>query len=246
MFSKYKTNFLCSLLILILLLTSIAITSFAESQTESPFIIEYYRNIPQDEVDIRNIPPEAQNQKIKPYYTQIMEPGKKHILKDEFPSVDYINFVGWSTDKNATEAEYLPGEVFTGDSSTVLYAIWTDPYDLGEIAESCTIEQESPAGTGAVWFTFTVPEEAYYHFYTTNKIKNIGASSTTGIYYREKPIKPENGNLGFWCDELVRDTDFTKPDIDLLGRLSPDNIYYLSIWIPKGKTLVLECEIIGK
>lgn len=36
-------------------------------------------------------------------------------------------FLGWSTNANATEAEYLPGGLFTRDEDTVLYAVWIAP-----------------------------------------------------------------------------------------------------------------------
>ena len=208
------------------LLSSLTALSFAESTSGSSFVVEYYLNLKDKEK--------------KPYSAQIMEAGKRHIIQDQFPSVDYVNFMGWSTDKKATEAEYFPGDVFLGDSTTKLYAIWGEPYDLGEISESCTIEHASLSVSDSVWFTFTVPEEAYYHFFTTNRIKQKGASSGTGIYYSKKS-KRKNVNI----ETLVRDTDLTKENIDLLGSLSPKNTYYLGIYIPEGEKMVLQCEIIG-
>ncbi|MBQ7646407.1 MAG: hypothetical protein IJS94_03970, partial [Clostridia bacterium] len=35
-------------------------------------------------------------------------------------------FKGWATDKDATTAEYMPGDAFDIDANTTLYAVWSD------------------------------------------------------------------------------------------------------------------------
>lgn len=45
-------------------------------------------------------------------------------LTNSIPQRYGYKFLGWSTDKNATEPEYYPGGLFTVDQNTTLYAVW--------------------------------------------------------------------------------------------------------------------------
>lgn len=48
-------------------------------------------------------------------------------LPNEVPRREGKVFVGWSTDQNSTEADYLPGDPITVENQNIpLYAIWTD------------------------------------------------------------------------------------------------------------------------
>lgn len=48
-------------------------------------------------------------------------------LTEEIPEFDNRIFKGWSSDKNATVAEYLPGTVYTEDNDLTLFAVWDVP-----------------------------------------------------------------------------------------------------------------------
>lgn len=57
-----------------------------------------------------------------------------------------VTFLGWSTDPNATEAEYLPGASISVTKDTVLYAVWTGKEEESVIK----YEVVGPEGSGSV------------------------------------------------------------------------------------------------
>ena len=58
--------------------------------------------------------PEAQSKK----YDEVVT------LTASEPVRDGYNFLGWSTDSNATEPEYLPGDTYSENKDITLYAVW--------------------------------------------------------------------------------------------------------------------------
>lgn len=57
--------------------------------------------------------------------TQPKEDNHAATLTSATPSRAGYNFAGWATTKNATAAEYLPGDSFELNGDTTLYAVWT-------------------------------------------------------------------------------------------------------------------------
>ena len=53
--------------------------------------------------------------------------GEAMLLSWEAPRREGFYFLGWSEDPNADKATYLPGESFTEDADTMLYALWGNP-----------------------------------------------------------------------------------------------------------------------
>lgn len=103
----------------------------------------------------------------------------KQFSFDRFP----YTCIGWNTDPNANEAEYLPYDYYTKDESSVLYAIWQDAYDLGEITGTETWEMQRPYDYCTMWFSFTVSESAWYCFETKSEFVHFSWTSTmVGIY----------------------------------------------------------------
>ena len=47
-------------------------------------------------------------------------------ITDKMPTRDGYEFSGWSKDKNATTAQYQPGDKYTSNESITLYAIWKE------------------------------------------------------------------------------------------------------------------------
>ena len=45
-------------------------------------------------------------------------------LSSEIPIREGYNFIGWNTSSNATEAEYMPGDIYKENASVTLYAVW--------------------------------------------------------------------------------------------------------------------------
>jgi uncharacterized repeat protein (TIGR02543 family) len=77
-------------------------------------------------------------------------------------------FIGWSTNSNATVAQYTQGSTFTIDSNTVLYAVWSPPLSVtyngnGNSAGAAPTDSNSPyqygstvtvlGNTGGLWLT---------------------------------------------------------------------------------------------
>ena len=213
------------IVVISLILCAIYSLSLADSQPNSSFIIEFYSNTSAEDTQV--------------FSTQIKNAGADLIIQDKFPSVDYKNFIGWSTEASAVQPDYFPGDRYSLDSSLKLYAVWADPYELNVIQAPSTITHEPLPVSDNMWFTFSVPEDGYYHFYTNNQHKIHGASSSTGIYTRLG-----SGDF-YYYDTLVRDTDLTTSDIDLMSYLTVDNIYYLSVYVGNETSLTMECERIS-
>lgn len=50
--------------------------------------------------------------------------GEDAIISDNVPTKKDYNFIGWSTDANATTYEYKAGDVFDKNESVLLFAVW--------------------------------------------------------------------------------------------------------------------------
>ena len=57
---------------------------------------------------------------------QTKEHGVDIAISTECPTKEGYCFIGWSTDKNATEVAYLPGNVFSANQDSTLYAVWSE------------------------------------------------------------------------------------------------------------------------
>ena len=55
---------------------------------------------------------------------QLKTYGRPITLSEEIPTRSGYTFLGWATNRNASEPEYQPGDRFTGNADTVLYAVW--------------------------------------------------------------------------------------------------------------------------
>lgn len=89
-------------------------------------------------------------------------------LSGETPTLSGYNFVGWSTKKNATTADYLPGDSYAVDGDTTLYAVWSEgefkvSFFVGELQVSSGFYPhngavplpEAPAKDADNYFTYT-------------------------------------------------------------------------------------------
>lgn len=170
------------------------------------------------------------------FATQIKFPGREFTIYPNIPNRNYYAFLGWSSSPDATTAQYLPGDPYETDESAILYAVWEPMIDLGDITGPTSIRHAAPPCTGDLWFKFTVSENGYYHFYTTNNHKQYGGSTSTGITtYRYD-------TYGYrYQDEICRDSNLTTSEVDLLCYLSIDQEYYFNIYTTTNKALVMEC-----
>ncbi|MBR2176719.1 MAG: InlB B-repeat-containing protein, partial [Clostridia bacterium] len=91
--------------------------------------------------------------------------GQDITLSTTVPTRTGYTFVGWSTDKNATTAQYQSGDKFTANADTTLYAVWkTDVKPLENnstvsktnfnVGEAVTIKGAAAGGNGAYTYEF--------------------------------------------------------------------------------------------
>ncbi len=76
-------------------------------------------------------------------------------------------FLGWATSPEAAAAEYQPGDTFTTDADTVLYAVWMDTVDVGEIGGKGTYNIEYPTEGRGAFVSFTPGKSGNYVIHST-------------------------------------------------------------------------------
>ncbi len=116
--------------------------------------------------------------------------GVDLVLSDSTPNRSGYNFLGWSTDKNATVAQYLPGSIFSTDADITLYAVWksNNIYNLGE--ETYSFDNFSDSYSNGHCFGMSITSSGYY---TENLDRSIIGLSNYNLYgqgYSETIKKP--------------------------------------------------------
>ena len=89
--------------------------------------------------------------------SQVKTYGEDLILSDSVPVKDGCVFLGWSLNPDATTADYLPGDSFSLNADTILYAVWLEP-DFTLPASLTTIGEEAFSGSAAIYVK--LPETA--------------------------------------------------------------------------------------
>ena len=89
--------------------------------------------------------------------SQVKTYGEDLILSDSIPVKDGCIFLGWAFVPDATKADYLPGDSFSLNADTTLYAVWLEP-DFTLPASLTTIEEEAFTGASATFVK--LPETA--------------------------------------------------------------------------------------
>lgn len=100
--------------------------------------------------------------------SQPKQDGRAAVITAEAPTRAGYNFVGWSTKKNATAAEYRAGDSFDINADTTLYAVWTEgefkiSFYVGEVLlqsgfyphGGLVSMPEAPAKEADNYFTYT-------------------------------------------------------------------------------------------
>ena len=134
-------------------------------------MIRYHSNVDgyEEVKEIHNMPED-----------QEAEPGVQTTLSTKRPSIDTTDqfikyvFVGWTTDKDSTRIDYMPGTTVLFDDDVDLYAIWrislsnlnwkkdytpsVSNINIRESDDGAIVEMvgnETNPGKGATWATFT-------------------------------------------------------------------------------------------
>lgn len=100
-----------------------------------------------------------------------------YIVVSDVPARSGYNFLGWSTDKNSTTAEYLPGDAITLTADTTLYAVWAKiSYLLTESDIFSFVNSRSNFKTG----TYTMTDGDFIKL--TDYVRNMYNARTAEIY----------------------------------------------------------------
>lgn len=94
--------------------------------------------------------------------------GKAITLSSTVPTKTGYTFLGWSTNSAATRATYQPGDSFTTEANTTLYAVWhTHTYMLvHELGASCTTDGSKTYGCTGCSHSYTETVPATGHTWT--------------------------------------------------------------------------------
>ena len=105
---------------------------------------------------------------------QTKDHGVSLTLSNTVPTRSGYKFLGWSISSSATTATYNPGDTFTTNANTMLYAVWTSVYQLYENSSS-SIDMKSTDNIR--YFSFTPSTSGKYVIYST------GSDDTKVILY---------------------------------------------------------------
>ncbi|MBQ5561960.1 MAG: InlB B-repeat-containing protein, partial [Clostridia bacterium] len=122
-------------------------------------------------------------------------------LSNTTPTRTDYEFIGWSTNKNATVAQYQAGDKYTANSDATLYAIWkvNHNYTTKMIAPTCTEK-------GYTLYTCTNCGNSYKESYT----------NATGHKYVNEVIEATTAEQGYTlhtcsvCDHFYKDNYTNK------------------------------------
>ncbi|MBP3428042.1 MAG: InlB B-repeat-containing protein [Clostridia bacterium] len=111
---------------------------------------------------------------------QTKNPGDSVKLSTSRMDENFYVFVGWATDPEATEAAYMPGDLYEADADVTLYAIWREPEVLGEIGYGDAFELEHVHRYAEGWASFTVKETGWYRLRSVREyLKSTGLGSAS-------------------------------------------------------------------
>ena len=146
-------------------------------------------------------------------------------------------FLGWSTDKAATAAQYTSGKSITVTSNRVLYAVWkaSGPilsFDLNEGVGTVPASMSGKSGTALTIPKASVSRKGFYFLgwstdknatsaqYTSNKTITITKNTTLYAVWKKKPAKTwdlggQTITIGDWWSgdgDSYWDTYFSSSD----------------------------------
>ena len=126
------------------------------------------------------------------------------ILSKTTPTKSGYVFLGWSTNKNATVAQYQAGDVFSTDADITLYAVWVakNIYNLGEETYSFSNFGDSDS-QGGHCFGMSMTSSGYY--LGELDVTDIGIDISSKLYTVskttsvKKPICYYQGIQGYYA-----------------------------------------------
>ena len=150
--------------------------------------------------------------------TQTKNPGEGLKLSTTMPEETAYTFAGWSTDPEATEAEYLPGGLYEEDADVTLYAVWHEALHAGELTYGDVFEDRDVMEKAEGWISFTVGEAGWYRLRSTGKFyENVSILGAGLLKQRENST---------YMDYLVNG-EYRDDEFSVTAELEPGVTYYL-------------------
>ncbi|MBQ1501441.1 MAG: InlB B-repeat-containing protein, partial [Firmicutes bacterium] len=105
---------------------------------------------------------------------QAVIPGEAVTISSDKPGRDAYTFLGWSKNKAATAATYLPGDNITTSGDLRLYAVWEKAKSLGTISADKSVNLNCKITYSKVWYEFIAGTTGNYMVTATIKDGNAG------------------------------------------------------------------------
>jgi len=200
---------------IVLLLSCVVMFTWAASAEKTAFYtISYHSNVETSESVV----------------TVDKEPGQEITIRKSIGGKIGLIFAGWATTRDAEKADYLPGDLYTKDENIDLYAVWMQPYELGEFdgPETVTIPAFPVNGTN-VYIQFTVREPGYYRLRSVEEsLKNATTFSSIEIL-EKKGSHWETFSRGQY---ITDETGFGSIDFTAAADFKAGTTYLLSFYCP--------------
>ena len=129
---------------------------------------------------------------------QIKFHNKNLTLQTGKPTREGYDFLGWSKTKGATTAQYQPGETFTKNADTTLYAVWkiktyTIKYNVGNGTGSIPNQTKTHGINITLSTTRPTPKDSKYEF------KGWSESSGGSVQYQPGATFTKNANTTLYA-----------------------------------------------
>ena len=145
-----------------------------------------------------------------------------YIIGSNVPFRSGYNFLGWSTDKNSTSAEYIPGDTINLTADTTLYAVWAKKsYFLAESDIFSFVNSRSNFKTG----TYTMTDSDFIKL--TDYVRNMYSTKLAETYINRLQVARSNA-WGGSCFGMSMSVILNKTgQIDFVENFDPtaENMY---------------------
>lgn len=132
------------------------------------------------------------------------------MIWENVPERDEYEFIGWNTDKDATSAQYQPGDLLSVNNDTTLYAIWkiNHSYTTKVVAPTCTEK-------GYTLHTCSNCGDSYKDTYT----------DALGHSYTETVVAPTKTEKGYTLHTCTKCGDSYKDNYtDTISDIAPESL----------------------
>ena len=177
-------------------------------------------------------------------------------LRYDQPVRPGYNFLGWSADPNADQAQYAPGSRYTKNENTTLYAVWTpDMRHVTTVSAGTAYKLGMNVGDRILYFTGqTESASVYYRLATSSNVEdavNVYLESVSGGYrlyflqdgskkyirvYQRTAGNPGSGagSLEFWDSAPQEVLTFDSAVHTLVYAYDQNNAYYMGSYLNKN------------